>query len=184
MVSVYAANLIGTSGPDTLVGTDEDDNIFGLGGNDRISDGFGSDEVFAGSGDDTINLEGTRAPGDNPDPTSQDVVYGEKGRDTINAPRFGGFLLIYGGDDDDTISGSSGNTGRIYGGDGNDKVVTSDTVFLMSGVVLEMIILMVKANVAYVTLMENQETTELSTQFISQAVAREMISLSSLIAEV
>jgi Ca2+-binding RTX toxin-like protein len=51
IVSVWAASLFGTSGPDTIVGTDNDDNIYGLGGSDRINDGLGSDNVYAGSGD-------------------------------------------------------------------------------------------------------------------------------------
>src|SRR5215217_3336663 len=32
-VSVWAANFVGTSGPDTIVGTDDDDKIFGKKGN-------------------------------------------------------------------------------------------------------------------------------------------------------
>ncbi len=79
-VGVYAANFIGTSGPDTIVGTDNNDNIYGLAGNnnlngkggndniygqegsDRINDGFGSDNIVAGSGDDTIKVQGFVTP--------------------------------------------------------------------------------------------------------------------------
>ena len=120
-VSVYAANLIGTSGPDTLVGSNEDDNIFGLGGNDRISDGFGSDKIFAGSGDDTIKLEGTE---EGQEEEGQDVVYGESGRDNIESRGESGFRLIFAGDDDDTITtvGDGFYDGRVYGGTGNDEI--------------------------------------------------------------
>ena len=127
-VSVWAANLFGTSGPDTLVGTDKDDSIYGLGGNDKISDGLGSDKVYAGSGDDTIKLEGT---GDTQNTGAQDVVYGERGRDNIDAQSSdGAFLLIYGGDDEDTINGGHQlNRGQIYAGSGNDIITTSDADF-------------------------------------------------------
>ena len=59
VISVWAANSIGTSVPDTLEGTDEDDFIDGLGGNDIINDGLGGDEILGGGGDDTIELEGS-----------------------------------------------------------------------------------------------------------------------------
>ena len=80
------------------------DKIYGLAGNDKITDGLGSDQISAGSGDDTINLDGTERG----DTGAQDVVYGEKGKDDINAQGSeGSFLLIYGGDDDGTFFGGS-----------------------------------------------------------------------------
>jgi serralysin len=126
VVSVWAANLFGTSGPDTIVGTDEDDNIFGLGGNDRINDGLGSDKVFAGSGNDRIKVEGTTGEEeDEEEGTGSDQVYGERGRDTIDGLNSIGFLVIYGGDDADTITtGGSDNNGKMYGGTGNDFIST------------------------------------------------------------
>lgn len=81
LASVWAANLIGTSEPDTLEGTDEDDFIDGRGGNDIISDGLGSDEIFGGRGDDSIELEGT---GDSSSDTDNQIVAdGERGDDNI-----------------------------------------------------------------------------------------------------
>jgi Ca2+-binding RTX toxin-like protein len=126
VVSVWAANLIGTSGPNTLVGTDKDDNIVGLGGNDRISDGLGRDKVLAGNGDDRVRLEGTSED----DKEGQDVVYGESGRDNIDNRGEFGFRLIYGGTDDDTITASSGEFfgGRMYGDSGNDKISAAGDV--------------------------------------------------------
>jgi hypothetical protein len=102
VVSVLAANLFGTPRPDTLVSTNNDDNIYEQEGNDRIKDGLGSDKLFAGSGDDIIKLGETGE--DDSDRDAQDVVYGEEGRDNIDAQSSSGsFLLIYGGDDDDTF---------------------------------------------------------------------------------
>jgi Ca2+-binding RTX toxin-like protein len=138
-VSVWAANLIGTSGPDTIVGTDEDDTIFGLegdddlsgkggddyidgdGGNDKINDGLGSDIVRAGSGDDRIELEGVRLLFEEEE-DGVDKAYGGEGEDDINVFVEVGFHFIFGEADDDTITtgASSGNTGRMYGGSGND----------------------------------------------------------------
>jgi Ca2+-binding RTX toxin-like protein len=129
-VSVWAANLIGTPGPDTLAGTNNDDNIIALGGNDKITDGFGSDKILAGSGDDTIKLVGTQDPRDSTDdPGGQDVVYGEKGRDNIDSNGEIGFRLIFGGDDDDTIHACCANyDGRIFGGSGNDQISAAGDV--------------------------------------------------------
>ncbi len=146
VVNVWATNLVGTPGPDTLVGTNSDDNIYGLAGNDKLSgrggndniygqegrdtiyDGFGSDKVFGGSGDDTIKLQGT---GEDKETRAQDVVYGEKGKDNIDARNSEeSLLLIYGGDDDDTIDGGSrDNEGTIYAGSGNDRVTTGEGHF-------------------------------------------------------
>jgi Ca2+-binding RTX toxin-like protein len=92
-VSVWAANLIGTPGPDTLVGTDNDDNIIGRGGNDRITDGLGSDQISAGSGDDTIELVGTSED----EQQGRDAAYGEGGKDNIASRGETGFRLIFGG---------------------------------------------------------------------------------------
>ena len=83
-VSVWAANLFGTSGPDTLVGTNNDDSIYGLGGNDRISDRLGSDKVYAGSGDDTVRIDGVGAELRG---VGFDEVFGESGRDSIDGSR-------------------------------------------------------------------------------------------------
>ena len=124
IVSVWAANLIGTPGSDTIVGSNSDDNILGMEGNDKITDGYGSDNVLAGSGDDKIKVVGTRDPRDSTDERGgQDGVYGDKGRDTIDNSGEYGFRLIYGGDDDDTITAGSGNyEGKIFGGSGNDQI--------------------------------------------------------------
>ncbi len=146
LVDVWAANLVGTPGPDTLIGTNSDDNIYGLGGNDNlngrggndniygqdgrdtIDDGLGRDNVFAGSGDDTIKLRGT---GEGKITGAQDVVYGESGKDHIDARNSeASLLLIYAGDDNDVIEIGDGlNQGTIYAGSGDDRVTTGDAVF-------------------------------------------------------
>lgn len=136
MVSVYAANLVGTSGPDTLTGTNNDDNIFGLAGNDRITDGFGSDNIFAGRGDDMIELVGTIGPNAPTDPAgTQDTVYGQGGRDNIDSHGDSGFRLIFGGSDDDIIAASGeSHEGRILGEGGNDEIsVGGDVEFEVRG---------------------------------------------------
>jgi Ca2+-binding RTX toxin-like protein len=137
VVSVWADNFFGTSGPDTIVGTQNDDKIFGRAGNDNlrgeggddyitgnagndeIHDGFGSDKIRAGSGDDSIELIGVS---DEEGAEGVDKAYGGKGRDNIDSAGEG-FILISGGPHDDTIrvGGDSGN-GKGYGGGGNDEI--------------------------------------------------------------
>jgi Ca2+-binding RTX toxin-like protein len=143
-VNVWADNFFGTSGPDTITGTNNDDNIFGQGGNDnlrgrggddyiegndgndRIRDGLGSDNVWAGSGDDRITLDGIGEEGsvDNNDRPGFDEVHGQAGRDIFNVIDDSvGYLLIYGGDQDDNITATAaGSHGRIYGDAGNDHI--------------------------------------------------------------
>ncbi len=139
LVSVWAENFFGTSGPDTIVGTDDDDNIFGRGGNDNLSgeggddyirggsgndeinDGLGSDNIRAGSGDDEIELVGVS---DDEGGEGADKVYGGRGEDNINGEDSveDSFLLMYGQADDDTIIAGSETFGRVYGGSGDDEI--------------------------------------------------------------
>ncbi len=142
VVSVWAEDFFGTSGPDNIVGTDEDDNIFGRGGNDdlsgeggddyiegnagndEINDGLGSDKVRAGSGDDTIVVEGVVSEQDEGEEDDVDKAYGGKGKDIIDGQDSaeGSFLLLYGGSDDDTITAGHGTRGKVYG-DGGDDII-------------------------------------------------------------
>src|SRR5215208_4750173 len=143
VVNVWAANFVGTSGPDTIVGTDDDDKIFGKkgndnlrgeggddyiagnAGNDEIHDGLGSDKIRAGTGDDKIEIEGVSEDGEE----GVDEVHGGKGKDVINgrSSTENSFLLIYGEANDDTITtGSSGTSGKVYGGSGNDIIRFGD----------------------------------------------------------
>jgi Ca2+-binding RTX toxin-like protein len=145
IVGVWADNVFGTRRADTLVGTNNDDNIFGQQGddslsgeegddyiegntgNDTISDGLGSDIIWAGSGNDTLDLNGI---GEDEEDTGGgarfDEIHGDSGRDIINSSGDDvGFLLIYGGDDDDNVTATSDETsGKIYGDDGNDNIHT------------------------------------------------------------
>ena len=99
VVSVWAENFFGTSGPDTLIGTENDDKIFGRAGNDNlhgeggddyitgnagndeIHDGFGSDKLRGGAGDDRIELVGIVS--DEEGAEGVDKAYGGKGKDNI-----------------------------------------------------------------------------------------------------
>jgi Ca2+-binding RTX toxin-like protein len=124
VVSVWADNFFGTSGPNTIVGTEDDDKIFGRegndnlrgeggddylegnAGNDEIHDGLGSDNLRGGSGDDKIELVGY--VNDEEGAESVDKAYGGKGKDNIRGDGEEGFFLLYGGRDDDTIVGGDG----------------------------------------------------------------------------
>jgi Ca2+-binding RTX toxin-like protein len=139
MTTARADVLFGTSGPDTIGGTDDDDIIIGKEGNDDISgeggddyiegnegndeinDGPGSDNIFGDDGRDKIELEGL---GEDGGFDGADEAHGEKGKDNIRSTGDSGFRVIFGGDDDDTISATGGHTGRIYGGTGDDVVDT------------------------------------------------------------
>src|SRR3954453_11134245 len=55
IANVWALNVTGTEGPDTLKGTADKDIIRGYGGNDIISGFSGNDAIRGGKGDDTIH---------------------------------------------------------------------------------------------------------------------------------
>ena len=80
---------------DVLTGDNNDNVIYGFGGNDVINGLGGFDTIYGGTGSDTINT-GTDA-----DNTSEDVVFGEEGIDTIT----GNFdrAVIFG----DTVGGGN-----------------------------------------------------------------------------
>jgi Ca2+-binding RTX toxin-like protein len=124
--------LYGEAGDDTIYGGDGDDTIDGGTGDDTIDGGAGADDISAGSGNDTV------FGGD-----GDDTIYGYEGSDTV-----------YGGDGDDYIntrtstgtgqpdtgfdhpdssaldysadSAPSNDMDTVYGGAGNDTILTGD----------------------------------------------------------
>src|ERR671922_3047387 len=141
---VFAANIDGTAGDDTLTGTDEADTIngfegndliFGEGGDDILDGGNGDDEIYGGDGNDEIkdaNDEvinyGSKVYGgsgnDNVDVgidyTLVDFyyVYGEDGADYIKVVSNAD---IHGGPDDDTIY-CTGYECIVNGDEGDDEI--------------------------------------------------------------
>jgi Ca2+-binding RTX toxin-like protein len=146
---VFAANIDGTAGDDTLNGTDEADTIngfegndiiFGEGGDDTLDGGKGDDEIRGGDGIDEIK-DG------NSDPLTGDADYGNKvyggsGNDNIDVGidyTRSDFYYVYGedgadyievvsnafirgGPDDDTIYCTALNECPINGDEGNDEI--------------------------------------------------------------
>jgi Ca2+-binding RTX toxin-like protein len=119
VVSVWAANFVGTSGPDTIVGTDDDDKIFGKNGNDILRGEGGDDYIKGNAGDDAIH-----------DGPGRDKVWGGSGDDRIGLCGvdeecvFGGDIA-WGGSGDDNIGQSSECPGNhAFGGPGNDRITT------------------------------------------------------------
>src|SRR5919112_6280795 len=114
VANVWALNVTGTEGPDTLKGTADKDIIRGYGGDDIISGFSGNDGIRGGRGDDTIHGdEGKdRIRGD----SGNDVIFGDDGND----------LLIAGPGDDKLTGGPGKDTFNC--GEGNDTVVDVDQV--------------------------------------------------------
>src|SRR5215208_3981010 len=119
VVNVWAANFVGTSGPDTIVGTDDDDKIFGKKGNDNLRGEGGDDYIAGNAGNDEIH-----------DGTGRDKIRGGSGDDRIGLCGvdeqcvFGGDKA-WGGSGDDVIFQSSECPGNhAFGGPGNDRITT------------------------------------------------------------
>jgi Ca2+-binding RTX toxin-like protein len=55
LVSVWADNFFGTSGPDSIVGTNKNDKIFGRAGNDNLRGEGGDDHIEGNVGNDEIH---------------------------------------------------------------------------------------------------------------------------------
>jgi Ca2+-binding RTX toxin-like protein len=103
---VYAANIQGTAGDDTLNGTPKADTINGLDGNDKLFGKSGDDALDGGNGDDEI--------------------YGGPGNDEIkDGGEFSLSNKVYGGSGNDNIDvGDDPNTNNyyIYGEAGDDFI--------------------------------------------------------------
>ncbi len=112
--------LVGEGGNDVFDGGKNNNSIDGGDGDDVFKEKVGSDTVFAGAGNDSGSF---KAGG---------IVYGEAGSDIFVST---GSALLYGGDDNDNLQGTSvwGDAGddtlaglngpdEIHGGDGNDLI--------------------------------------------------------------
>jgi Ca2+-binding RTX toxin-like protein len=121
VVFVFADNIQGTSGDDTLNGIDEADTtngfegndlIFGEGGDDTLDGGKGDDEIHGGDGDDEIK-DG------NDDPPYQTVDFGNK---------------VYGGSGNDNLDVGIDYTRNdfyyVYGEAGSDYIEVVSNAFI------------------------------------------------------
>jgi Ca2+-binding RTX toxin-like protein len=144
-VLVFAANIDGTSGDDTLNGTpkadtingfDGNDKLFGKAGDDTLDGGAGDDEIYGGAGNDEIKDNdvafyfGDKVYGGSGD-DNIDVgkvtstggllyyIYGEAGSDYIEVIADEG--IVDGGPGEDTIY-CIGNYCALYGDQGNDEI--------------------------------------------------------------
>jgi Ca2+-binding RTX toxin-like protein len=145
LVAVFAANIQGTAGDDTLNGTpkadtinglDGNDKLFGKSGDDTLDGGNGDDEIYGGPGNDEIkdandvaihfgnkvyggsgndNIDVGRAMGDG----VSYYIYGEAGSDYIEVISNEG--IVYGGPDEDTIY-CKADYCALYGDQGNDEI--------------------------------------------------------------
>jgi hypothetical protein len=111
------ADVVGTTGDDTLEGTNGNDVIVGLEGNDKIFAKGGDDVVCGGPGNDSVQGKAGR-----------DTLVGEEGRDTLIGGD--GKDRLYGGDGRDRLYGEGhhdilkggANPDRMWGGTGNDRL--------------------------------------------------------------
>jgi Ca2+-binding RTX toxin-like protein len=107
-------SVIGTAGNDTIYGAPRRGELDGKDGNDVIHAGNGYHVVTGGNGDDTL-YGGTGNPALAGDP-GKDTIYGGPSNDYITDSSGAGTYYGKGGNDS-IIAG-----GKMYGGDGNDKL--------------------------------------------------------------
>ncbi len=117
-----ADTIYGANGKDTLDGGEDGDLLFGYSGADVIRGDGGDDTIDGGLGRDLIKAgEGN----DNIAVDSNDVVYGGADDDTITGSVTN--AQIYGEDGIDTITVTVAGAATITGGEGDDKITVSGT---------------------------------------------------------
>jgi Bacterial Ig domain/RTX calcium-binding nonapeptide repeat (4 copies) len=131
LVSVFAANIDGTPGDDTLNGTPEPDTINGFEGNDIISGEGGDDILDGGPGSDEIRggdgIDEIRDTQEEPVDLNTDYnnkVYGGSGNDKIDidtATSVPNIYYIYGEDGADNVEVTAGE-GYVNGGIDDDTI--------------------------------------------------------------
>ncbi len=137
-VASRSAQLLGTSGFNSLVGTNSggnvidgrggDDRLFGVGGNNTMFGGDGNDSLVGGN--DTDSLMGR---------SGLDRLFGNDGNDSIfgdSGIDFGfgwsGQDALYGGDSNDTLAGGTGHD-YLQGDSGNDRLYGNDDDDVLKG---------------------------------------------------
>jgi Ca2+-binding RTX toxin-like protein len=137
-VLVFAANIDGTAGDDTLNGTPKADTINGFEGNDKLFGKAGDDTLDGGAGDDEIY----GGPGNDEIKDNEvafyfgNKVYGGSGDDNIDAGKVtstGGLLYyIYGEAGSDYIEVIA-DVGIVDGGPGEDTIYCIGTYCALKG---------------------------------------------------
>src|SRR5919109_677760 len=138
LVLIFAANIDGTSGDDTLNGTaeadiingfDGNDKLFGQGGDDTLDGGNGDDEIYSGNGNDEIK-----------DVNDEAIYYGNKvsggpGNDSIHVGKVTGTGIsyyLYGQAGSDYIEVIA-NEGIVYGGPDEDIIYCTADYCALNG---------------------------------------------------
>ncbi|MGH1454785.1 MAG: Ig-like domain-containing protein [Paracoccaceae bacterium] len=116
----------GNEGNDTLLGEEGNDSLRGGEGDDTVDGGIGDDLLYGGEGDDSVSGgEGN------------DEIFGNEGNDTIDGGEGDDFINARAGEainDHETFvgvpfEGAPGNANDldlVYGGAGNDTILTGD----------------------------------------------------------
>ncbi len=105
--------LSGDLGDDVIVGGLDDDLAWGGAGNDRIYGSEGNDELFGGAGEDAIYGE-----------TGDDLLWGNAGDDLLDGGS--GLDVLRGGFGNDLLIAGIGVGKRLYGDEGDDRILGSD----------------------------------------------------------
>lgn len=135
-----AEQVFGDLGADTIIGGAGNDTLWGEDGNDRLQGGNDHDLLYGGNGID--NLLGEAGDDSLDGGAGNDILTGNAGNDYLfggadndNLTGGAGADLLEGGTGNDTLTGHdtvSGSTGgndvyRFYVGDGQDRVVATDS---------------------------------------------------------
>lgn len=117
------STAVGGSGTDEFQGGDGNDTFFGLGGSDKLDGKGGSDRLYGGTGNDTL----IAGPANGSESGTKNILKSGAGDDCLLGG--GGYDEMYGGAGNDYLEDYYGN-GKLDGGDGDDQVGGTETVYL------------------------------------------------------
>jgi Ca2+-binding RTX toxin-like protein len=104
--------ITGTNNGETLTGTPENDVICAMGGNDQVNGLGGSDTLRGGAGKDRLVDSTATRSATSPSSPEADKLFGQRGRDRINAKDGDSADVVNGGPQRDRVRKDKGDQGK------------------------------------------------------------------------
>lgn len=117
----------GTANSDNISLSGNVEEAYGFDGNDVMNSYGLSNALFGGDGNDSLNAETPNHLADG----SYTSLYGEAGDDSLRGSSYDQLYGGIGADSFTTLSGSIGT--EMYGGDGNDTIISNGSIAILSG---------------------------------------------------
>lgn len=138
-VATARSVIYGDADKDTLYGSTENDALFGGDGNDFLVGGAGNDYLEGNGGNDI--LDGSAGNDTLNGQSGHDLLIGGKGNDSLaghsgldTLKGSAGADYLDAGPDDDVLDALDGIRDTLFGGSGNDRATTDNTLDVVDGI--------------------------------------------------